>query len=702
MSRCADASGGIGAVFEVDGVDAYPHHEGGVGRQDVGRSRVRDEHRSRARRDHRVARIAKSSSKPLRRDGEAPFVYCAMHRAQLAAAVGVVVVAAACRDIVRPPDSTIAALSIVAATTTLASLDTIRLTVDARDVANHRVSNPTVRWTTSNSAIADVNADGLVTAASFGHATVYARVGERTDSITLWVPKIGQPMLVGTRQPAIWYVAVGDSLLFYLVSRDLATDEPLTGLRLRWTSSDSTVVRVDAAGNGLAVGPGTAKVTARSGPLTGALDFTILAKAPAPTVFVSIEPVESVLAQRSVSLRGTVRGPGVLKQPVSVPVATFELYLDGVFRWRRTSIDTATDVLLTEAREDTLWQWTVVLRDTLSPGPHTLVARAYDLMGIATSGSVSFTIRVDSVNYRITPLARMPGVDAFPADINERGDVAGWVTGSDSSTRAVVWRAGGITVLPGSGTSSTKAVALNDGNDVVGLAAVSGSTCLTPLWWSSDTSNPTIPAAGCAGTGIGVNAHSAIFIDGPNTPANILYDHGSTTSLPLHPMSMNDARQVVGWKATESGPASISGPAATGFGITFDVPRAFPFADALIHSDSRAIRVNNRGDVLGVNHGRWFLTPSGAPAIDLVPALGGSKQLAVPVDLSDAGTVVAFDGATRAVYLWNAGHTSRVNVQPSGWRLEGVAAINAGGQIAARATELSTGQTWAVLLAPVP
>lgn len=137
-------------------------------------------------------------------------------------------------------------------------------------------SDKAVTWSSSNSAVADVNSAGQVTAQGNGSAEITAttRDGGKTASVSVTVttpvtgislPKTALSMEVGetTRLSAV-------------ISPSSASDKEVT-----WTSSNSAAAAVDSSGLISAKGQGTAIITvkARDGGKTAAVKVTVT-KAP--------------------------------------------------------------------------------------------------------------------------------------------------------------------------------------------------------------------------------------------------------------------------------------------------------------------------------------------------------------------------------------------------------------------------------------
>jgi len=132
----------------------------------------------------------------------------------------------------------------------LALTATARLTAQAYDRNRKRISNPRIRWDTSDSAKVTVDG-GLVTARDTGQANVYATVDAVTDTVAVLILQVPDTVdvrdsLSGGKGP-ITLRKIGDSRR--LLSRVLdVRGQPVKGARHSWRSRDTALVTVDVTG----------------------------------------------------------------------------------------------------------------------------------------------------------------------------------------------------------------------------------------------------------------------------------------------------------------------------------------------------------------------------------------------------------------------------------------------------------------------
>ncbi|MBD5407331.1 MAG: leucine-rich repeat protein [Treponema sp.] len=151
-------------------------------------------------------------------------------------------------------------------TLTLIRNGTAKLTAT---VTPSNADNKTVTWSSSNTSIATVDNDGMVTAISAGIATITAKAGDKTATCTVTVNPIPVNK-VTLDKDTLTLTRDKTAKLTATVYPDNADDKTVT-----WSSSDETVATVDNNGTVTAVKEGTANITARAGGKTATCKVTV-------------------------------------------------------------------------------------------------------------------------------------------------------------------------------------------------------------------------------------------------------------------------------------------------------------------------------------------------------------------------------------------------------------------------------------------
>ncbi|MBI2408119.1 MAG: Ig-like domain-containing protein [Gemmatimonadetes bacterium] len=168
----------------------------------------------------------------------------------------------------------VAAVSISPPSASVVAGQTAQLTATATSSAGAVLTGRTASWTSADAGIATVSSAGLVTALQPGSTSVTATIEGRSGSATITVTAV--PVAAVSVTAAATTVAVRTIAQATAVMKD-ASGNVLAGRSATWTSSDSTVVRVESSGSFVAVGAGTAQLTATSEGKSGVASITVQA-----------------------------------------------------------------------------------------------------------------------------------------------------------------------------------------------------------------------------------------------------------------------------------------------------------------------------------------------------------------------------------------------------------------------------------------
>ncbi len=132
--------------------------------------------------------------------------------------------------------------------------DTLTATVLPNDA-----TDKTVTWSSDNSGIVSVDANGNIAAKAGGQAIITAKAGSKTSTITITVrvPITKFELASQDQNPTILRGAKNAKTLTTIIGPDDATDDRT----ITWTSSDNTVATVDATGKVTGLKEGTAVIT---------------------------------------------------------------------------------------------------------------------------------------------------------------------------------------------------------------------------------------------------------------------------------------------------------------------------------------------------------------------------------------------------------------------------------------------------------
>ncbi|MGX8707152.1 MAG: Ig-like domain-containing protein [Bacteroidales bacterium] len=168
-------------------------------------------------------------------------------------------------------------------------------------------SDKTVSWSSSNTAIATVSQDGIVTAVGSGTCTITAESSGKTATcqVTVFIPAAS--VILNRSECDIW--------LFNTFTLQ-ATVLPLntTDKTVTWSSSDESVATVSQEGVVTAVGGGTCTITATSGGKSATCRITV--KIPVERVVLDITEA-TMFVDSTVTLKATVLPENATDKTVS-------------------------------------------------------------------------------------------------------------------------------------------------------------------------------------------------------------------------------------------------------------------------------------------------------------------------------------------------------------------------------------------------
>jgi uncharacterized protein YjdB len=196
-----------------------------------------------------------------------------------AKAVGVALVTASCGSAADTAAVTVTQLvemvTLSAASVSVPVGGTQQLAATALDSRGNPVSGAAFSWASSSGAVASVDPTGQVTGVAAGTATVTASSGGKSASASVSVSAPAPaPVATVTVSPNPASVPTGSSMALTVVLRD-ASGNLLTGRSVTWSSSNTAVATVSAAGSVTGVAAGTATVTATSEGRSGTASLTV-------------------------------------------------------------------------------------------------------------------------------------------------------------------------------------------------------------------------------------------------------------------------------------------------------------------------------------------------------------------------------------------------------------------------------------------
>lgn len=147
---------------------------------------------------------------------------------------------------------------------TIAPGQTVSLDVEMQDASGRVLTGQPRAWSTSDSSIATVTSDGIVTAHTLGSAKIYISSGTQSAYADVSVSNAPPVPYWVSVTPATAQISVRSTMPIFATVTDaqghLTTNVPVT-----WTSSNNSLATVDTSGNITGMSPGSVNIIAHVG-----------------------------------------------------------------------------------------------------------------------------------------------------------------------------------------------------------------------------------------------------------------------------------------------------------------------------------------------------------------------------------------------------------------------------------------------------
>jgi hypothetical protein len=150
------------------------------------------------------------------------------------------------------------------ASPTIAPGQSVTLDVEMQDASGRNVTGQPEAWSTSDSSIATVTVDGVVTAHALGTVKIYIASGSQSAYADVNVSNAPATPHWVSVTPATAQVSVHSVLPLFATVTD-ASNRVVSDVPVTWTSSNSALATVDASGNVLGVAQGSLNIIAHVG-----------------------------------------------------------------------------------------------------------------------------------------------------------------------------------------------------------------------------------------------------------------------------------------------------------------------------------------------------------------------------------------------------------------------------------------------------
>ncbi len=173
----------------------------------------------------------------------------------------------------QPAVQTPARITLTVGEATLTSIgQTLQIAATVLDQSGKAIPGIAVRWMSSNSRVARVGANGMVTAVENGSTMVTATAGSVSASANVTVAQTVNRITVAPGSSTL--TAIGETLQLSATVYDRG-NQPISGAEVNWTTSNASVSTIGDNGLVTAVANGAAQVTATSGSASATITITV-------------------------------------------------------------------------------------------------------------------------------------------------------------------------------------------------------------------------------------------------------------------------------------------------------------------------------------------------------------------------------------------------------------------------------------------
>ena len=212
---------------------------------------------------------------------------------RVASWAGLITIAACALTTEVVPTTDVASVSVTPPTTTVAVGSQIPLQAVVQDASGKPITGTGIFWSVQNPTIASISSAGVVTGMAIGSTEVSANVNGKSGIATITVQKA--PVASVVVSPPHVDVSPNGQAQFTAIAYD-AVQNALSDRTITWSTSNAGVATVDAGGLMIAVGQGSATITATSEGKTGVATVNV-GQASVATVTVTPTPLSMSVGQ---------------------------------------------------------------------------------------------------------------------------------------------------------------------------------------------------------------------------------------------------------------------------------------------------------------------------------------------------------------------------------------------------------------------
>lgn len=341
---------------------------------------------------------------------------------------------------VAPPP--VASVTLVLNSATLTPGDRTQAVATLRDAQGVELSGRTTTWSSSNNAVATIDAFGVVSAVAPGTSTITALSEGKSGTASLTVQQT--PVAAVTLALGSASMKVGDVQTAVATARD-ANGNVLTGRTIIWTSSNPNVATINAGGAITAISVGAVAITAST---EG--KFTTAAIAVTPNV----ASISLTLASNAVTAGQSTQATAIAKDAGGATVPGVNI----TYSSSNVSVATVSPVGLVTA---------------VAPGTANIVA---------TAGAITATVAL-TVNAVVVPVASVTlsptSGTVFVGTSQQLTAIAKDAGGTTLTGRTVTWTSSGVSIAAVSSSGNVTGISVGTATITATVEGKSATATIT-------------------------------------------------------------------------------------------------------------------------------------------------------------------------------------------------------------------------------
>jgi uncharacterized protein YjdB len=345
----------------------------------------------------------------------------------------------------------------------------VALTASVTTTTGGQDSSATIKWVSSNPAIATVSDGGMVRLVAAGSAQISATAGTVTAVAVATCSQSPAPVATVRVTPNTASLTPGQYTPLTAVALDSMGNQ-LTGQPITWTSSNTSIATVSSSGIVTAVAVGAAVITATSGSVSGVSHVTVAAASPAPVASVTVSP------------------------------ASTSLTVGGTAQLSATDKDANGNVL---GGRSVTWSSSNSSAATVSTGGEVTAVAAGSATITATSGGKTGTATVSVSAAAVASVKVTPATSSLtPGQTVQLTATAYDGSGNALTGRSVTWSSSAAAVATVSGSGLVTAATVGTAKITATIGGQSGSSSITvgPAPVAAVSVTPTQASIGVGGT----------------------------------------------------------------------------------------------------------------------------------------------------------------------------------------------------------